>query len=96
MTGRPVTRLDPPAPGEVITSEFLREQARRVDRNTGAIMAPRDVTDQDDVETGVTFTEISRTTSTVTVGSVDIDRIDSVTLENTDTGERMTLVFDND
>lgn len=96
MTAKPVNKLRAPAKGEVITSDFLRRLAARVEANVGAIGAPRDVSDQADDDDGVIFDEVSRTTSTVDVSGVEIERIDAVTFENEASGLRMTLVFDND
>lgn len=96
MIGRPATKLRPPRRGEAITADFLQRQAARVDANTGALSAPRDVSAEEDTTAGVTYTEVSRTSSTVDVSGVEIERIDSVTFEHETTGERLTLVFDND
>ena len=98
---RSPTKLQAPARGEVITSEFLEDTALRVNRNEAALAGPRDVSDEDDTNNGLTYTEVSRSTSTETVydqneeNYAEIERIDSVTFENAD-GERITLVFNND
>ena len=57
-----------------------------------------DEAQEDNSEQGRIFNEVSRVVSTVTVGedgaSVDIERIEEVTFQDT-SGHRMTLQFDN-
>ena len=91
--------------GDIVTAKKLSGYAKAINRNTKAIAAPR----QKDISTGetgsgggltdLTFTEDSRTETTVTItdssgNTHDINQIDQVVLSNS-SGDVLTLNFTN-
>lgn len=92
--------------GDVITADHLNSIARAINNNTRAIATPRQKFAEDETLKGesggltdLTFTEISRTQTTVQItdsngDTHDIEQIDQVVLENA-SGDVLTLNFTN-
>lgn len=105
---RVVSRIDA-LDNEITRKPKTSTQSQQTITNPGATdLGPLQLLDPDITDPdlsrgalGTVYTELSRLSSTVRVENpsdpaqfVDVERIDSVTLETT-TGERMTLVFNN-
>lgn len=88
--------------GDPITAEFLNMITQAVNRNTQAVRNPRQINDPDDENQGGTnignevFNSTSVTETTVTHtdsggDTVDVERVDSIVLQEATTGRTITL-----
>lgn len=94
--------------GEIITAQYLNRLVTAVNRNTVAISGPRAIrrdnidnssNDEGGSFSDLTFTESSRSETTVTItdsngDDVEVNQIDQVELINSN-GEVLTLIFNN-